>query len=140
MLMRQITAASSPGPCGPSLADNEPIAGPPATPRFVAADSQPRAFARSLGAVSSATYAWMTPTVPPPMPVTMRDKNSIQIEPENAKMMYPNTDAKSAIRSAGRRPYLSEKRPQYGAESSVATLNDAAMAATTNADAPNALA
>jgi|SRR5688572_33040324 hypothetical protein len=48
-------AAASPGASGPSFAAKEAIAGPMATPAFVAAESQPRLFARFFGSVASAT-------------------------------------------------------------------------------------
>src|SRR5688500_926 len=55
MLTTVSAAAASPGASGPSFAAKEPIAGPIATPAFVAAESQPRLFARFFGSVASAT-------------------------------------------------------------------------------------
>src|SRR5687768_18308268 len=52
------TAAPSPGAARPHMAaSTEPNAGPTITPRLVAAESQPSPFARSSGALASATYA-----------------------------------------------------------------------------------
>src|SRR3989304_593702 len=59
-------AAGGPGPRPPTPCTQEPITGPIATPAFVAAESQPSAFARSFGLVASAPYACTTPTGPPP--------------------------------------------------------------------------
>ena len=55
MFVTHSAAATNPGAEGLMCCDHEPMTGPNATPAFVAADSQPRLFARSLGAVASAT-------------------------------------------------------------------------------------
>src|SRR4051812_29433602 len=68
MFRRQRVAAARPGPDRPNRSEAEPIAGPIATPTLVAAESQPSALARFAGSTESATYAWITPTVPPPAP------------------------------------------------------------------------
>ena len=78
----------------------------------------------------------MTPTVPPPAPCTMRERNRRNSESAYAKMMYAIAEAPRPIRRAGRRPYLSEKRPHIGALSSCAIANDAMSAPTTNPPAP----
>ena len=66
----------APGAAWPKWAADDPIAGPTITPAEVAAESQPRARARSPGAMVSATYAWATPVVPPPAPCTTRERKS----------------------------------------------------------------
>ena len=71
-------AATSPGTSVPKLRATEPMTGPISTPALVAAEIQPNAFARSAGAMVSATYACATPVVPPPRPWTIRDANNIQ--------------------------------------------------------------
>ena len=84
MLIPHNAAAVSPGPRDPRRNAADPSAGPIATPTLVAAESQPRALARLAGSTESATYAWMTPTVPPPAPCTSRESSSSQIELANA--------------------------------------------------------
>ena len=74
------------------------------TPRLVAADNHPSAFARSCGAIVSATYACATPVVPPPRPWTKRDTNSSQSDPASPNTTYARVDAVSPTSSAGRRP------------------------------------
>src|SRR5437660_9876928 len=70
-LMRTSTAAATPGPRGPhSLCVNDPRTAPILTPRLVAADNHPKARARCVGAIVSATQACATPVVPPPNPCT----------------------------------------------------------------------
>jgi hypothetical protein len=86
MLSTQSAAANRPGASRPHWLEREPSTGPIATPAFVAAESQPSAFARSSGAVASATYAWMTLTVPPPAPCTSREMNSSASECAKPKM------------------------------------------------------
>src|SRR5216117_300467 len=55
-LMRTSTAAATPGPRGPqSLCVNDPRTAPILTPRLVAADNHPKARARCVGAIVSAT-------------------------------------------------------------------------------------
>ena len=69
LMARQSSAAPRPGARRPhNSVRNDPNAGPTTTPRLVAALSQPRLLARSLSRIESATYAWSTPTVPPPTP------------------------------------------------------------------------
>src|SRR5512147_1443395 len=104
MLSTHSPAAMSPGPAEPRYVATDPNAGPIITPTFVAADSQPSPFARFLGSTASATYAWITPVVPPPAPWMARERRSIHTEVENANTMYAITDALSPIRSAGLRP------------------------------------
>src|SRR5919206_53525 len=123
MLIAQSVAAAIPGPRDPNLSAADPSAGPIATPTFVAAESQPSAFARFCGSTESATYAWMTPTVPPPAPCTNRDNNNNQIELANAKTRYAIPAALRPTSNAGRRPYLSENRPQIGALINCAAVN-----------------
>ncbi|MDZ7592507.1 MAG: hypothetical protein U5L05_17900 [Rubrivivax sp.] len=114
------SAASRPGAACPHPAAAEPITGPIATPALVAAESQPSVFARSLGSVASATYAWITPTVPPPAPCTRREKKISSSELEKAKMMYAMPLAAMPTSRAGRRPRRSETRPHIGALTSCA--------------------
>src|SRR3954453_20139378 len=97
ILMTQSEAAARPGPREPNLSAADPSAGPIATPTLVAADNQPSALALLSGSTESATYAWITPTVPPPAPCTSRDNNSSQIVCANGK----TTDAIPA--AVGRR-------------------------------------
>ena len=97
-------------------AAKEPITGPIMMPADVAAESHPRARARSSGRTVSATYAWATPVVPPPAPWMMREANSSHTLVASPKTVYAAADAKSPISSAGRRPYRSDTRPQRGAE------------------------
>src|SRR5712691_6254159 len=103
-LHRHSAAATRPGADWPARAANEPTTGPMTTPRLVAAESQPRALARSCGAIVSATYACATPVVPPPRPWMKRDTNSNQSDPANPKTTYARLDAVSPTSSAGRRP------------------------------------
>src|SRR5687768_17764255 len=84
MFTRQTAAAISPGAWRPHVDAAEPISGPIITPTLVAADNHPSPFARFLGSTTSDTYAWMTPTVPPPAPWIMRETNSSQSESANA--------------------------------------------------------
>ena len=49
--------ANKPGAASPKRCMNDPIAGPMITPALVAADSHPKALARSRGTIESATYA-----------------------------------------------------------------------------------
>src|SRR5690349_16591232 len=104
MLIKHNAAAASPGPLRPQWLAIGPSAGPSATPAFVAADSQPRALARSSGPTESATYAWITLTVPPPAPCTRRDRNSSQSDVAKPKMTYAIADADRPMSNAGRRP------------------------------------
>ena len=53
----QKIAEAIPGAWCPQWIRPEPIAGPTTAPRLVAAESQPRLFARSFGSLASATYA-----------------------------------------------------------------------------------
>src|SRR5690606_29464375 len=140
MFTVQSSAANRPGAGRPSCIVVEPSTGPMVTPRLVAADSQPNARARSCGFVASATYAWITPTVPPPAPWITRDRSNSHTESANANTTYAIADAPSPIRSAGRRPYLSEKRPHNGALTSCATENAAIRTVTTNPLAPRSVA
>src|SRR5579862_2444798 len=94
-----------------------------ATPALVAAETQPSARARLFGSVESATYAWTTPTVPPPAPWTIREMKSMTREPAYANMTYETADAPRAMSNAGRRPYRSENLPHNGADSRVASEN-----------------
>ena len=134
MFTAAISAAASPGPrnlssgstakaCAltPKPSTQIPMAGPIATPALVAAETHPSDLARSSGFVASATYAWTTPTVPPPAPCTRRQRSSSSSECAKAKTTYASTDAPSPIISAGRRPILSDTRPQKGALTSCAT-------------------
>src|SRR5881628_976470 len=84
-LHKHRAAATRPGAACPARAAKEPKTGPITTPRLVAADSQPKALARSWGAIVSATYAWATPVVPPPRPWMKRDTNSNQRVVANPK-------------------------------------------------------
>src|SRR6185437_16976279 len=78
MFSTHSTAASNPGACDPHLVVSEPKSGPSTTPRLVAAESHPSPLARFFGSTLSATYAWITPVVPPPAPCTSRDTSSSQ--------------------------------------------------------------
>src|SRR5256885_7574947 len=125
MLHRHRAAATRPGAACPARAAKEPTTGPITTPRLVAADSQPKALARSCGAIVSATYAWATPVVPPPRPWMKRDTNSNQSDAANPKTAYAMADAVRPTSNAGRRPYRSDTRPQTGEAISCATGNEA---------------
>src|ERR1041385_4848762 len=115
---RQMAAAINPGYACPRCEAPEEMIGPIAIPAPVAAESQPRAWARSLGFTVSVTYAWATPVVPPPAPWMIRERKRSQRCPAKAKTTYAIADPVSPIRSAGRRPNRSETRPQNGAERS----------------------
>src|ERR1051325_8836388 len=103
-LMTQRAAATSPGAVSPPRAANEPTAGPTITPALGAAESQPRALARSWGGMVSATYACATPVVPPPSPCTNRDTNNCHSDPAKPKITYAIADALSPPSHAGRPP------------------------------------
>src|SRR5665213_491942 len=133
-------AATSPGQCGPILCENDASAGPIATPAFVADDSQPSPRARCCGATLSATYAWITPVVPPPAPWMTRDTSSSQYESAYANTAYAIIDAPSPNNSAGFRPYLSDTFPHNGALTSCIAENDAMSTITAKSLAPNRFA
>jgi hypothetical protein len=85
MFTMHSAAAISPGISRPTVNASEPSAGPIATPALVAAEIQPRLFARCSGSVASATYAWITPVVPPPAPCTTLERRRSQRLVEYAK-------------------------------------------------------
>src|SRR5687768_117831 len=87
MLRRHNPAAINPGAWRPHVDAADPSSGPIITPTFVAAESHPNPFARFFGLTTSDTYAWMTPTVPPPAPWMMRETNSSQSESAYANTM-----------------------------------------------------
>jgi hypothetical protein len=64
----------------------------------------------------------MTPTVPPPAPCTIRDRNSSHNDSANPNTRYATPAALSAISRAGRRPNLSENLPHIGELRSCATV------------------
>src|SRR5713101_5972989 len=107
-LIKTNAAANTPGAASPNRCVNEPIAGPIITPALVAADSQPSAFARSLGNIVSATYACATPVVPPPSPCTNREMKSSQTVGAKPNTRYAMAELPSPTSSAGRRPWRSE--------------------------------
>src|SRR5207247_9032468 len=100
--------------------------GPMTTPALVAADSHPRAFARSAGAMVSATYACATPVAPPPAPWTARDANRSHSPFANPKIRDATPDPAS--------PVISARRRQEGPE----TLPDSREATRCAADKPAA--
>ena len=97
-------AATRPGAVSPACVASEPRAGPTMTPRLVAAESHPKALARSFAGMVSATYACATPVVPPPRPCTNRETKSSHRASANPKIRYARAEAPKPTRIAGRRP------------------------------------
>ena len=79
-----------------------------------AAPIRPMPRARSSGGVVSAITAWAVAMLPPQMPASRREANSMASESASANRTKPTTEPMSEISSTGRRPTRSERRPRIG--------------------------
>ncbi|OPZ04205.1 MAG: hypothetical protein BWZ08_02744 [candidate division BRC1 bacterium ADurb.BinA292] len=107
-----------------------PSTGPSANPSPNAIPIRPIPAVRSRSGVMSAIYAIAVVMLAPKNPASIRDN---RIQPKlgaSAKITYDAVEPHRLSSRIGRRPYLSESRPQNGLHTICRTENDAISSAT----------
>ena len=112
------------------------MAGPKMKPRPKAAPTNPMPLARFSGVVESAMNACAVGMFAPAIPARMRAANSIASESARPKARYDTADPSRPARMIGRRPKMSDSRPQTGAKRNCISEKLVDSSPMTSADAP----